>query len=70
MLLQGLVCRLIVAVVIVSIGVNPEFISEESTKRKHSVPIYIDFKDHNVLVSVKVQNKREFQHTKSQALLM
>jgi hypothetical protein len=32
---------IIVAVVIVSIGVNPEFISEESTKETSSRPVWL-----------------------------
>jgi hypothetical protein len=75
---------IIVAVVIVSIGVNPG-LSQRSTKETSSRPVWlitilsvpireyiVNFKDlHGCLVSaVKVQNKREFQHTKSQALLM
>jgi hypothetical protein len=41
MLLQGSLSFIIVAVVIVSIGVNPEFISEESTKETSSRPVWL-----------------------------
>jgi hypothetical protein len=63
---------------------KPEFISEESTKETSSRPVaynytisvpireyIVNFKDLlPCLGRQSAQNKREFQHTKSQALLM